>query len=157
MLRILGIDPGLRHTGWGVVTSGGGRLGFVDCGVISPAADMPLAARLQALHDGLAAVIAEHRPDSCAMEETFVSHNAATTLKLGQARGALLLTVGLAGLPVHEYAARLVKKSVTGTGRADKNQIIAMMGHLLPGAQITSPDAADALAVALCHAHHGGG
>lgn len=154
MARILGIDPGLQHTGWGVIEQIGNRLKYVGCGVITAKSDMPLASRLLVLHQGMQAVIAEYSPEECAIEETFVNSNALSSLKLGHARGALMLTAGMAGLPVYEYAATLVKKSVVGVGRAEKNQVEVMVKHLLPGCIITGSDAADALAVAICHAGH---
>jgi crossover junction endodeoxyribonuclease RuvC len=154
VIRILGIDPGLRRTGWGVIESSGSRLGFRGCGVILSDDSLSLAERLVMLHEGLAAVIAEHRPDEAAVEETFVNTNPSSTLKLGQARGVALLVPAQAGLVVAEYAANLVKKSVVGSGHADKTQIQHMIRVLLPTAQAASADAADALAVAVTHAHH---
>lgn len=153
-MRLLGLDPGLRCTGWGVIEADGNRLGHVADGVVRPAEDAPLADRLTELFDGLAAVIARHRPHEAAVEETFVSRNAVSTLKLGQARGVVLLAPARAGLPVAEYPANLVKKSLVGTGHAAKEQIGAMVKVLLPGSDAATPDAADALAVAICHAHH---
>ncbi|GGE38938.1 crossover junction endodeoxyribonuclease RuvC [Agaricicola taiwanensis] len=153
-IRILGIDPGLRRTGWGVIDSAGSRLSYVACGVILSNDKLSLAERLSALYDGIASVIVAHRPDEAAVEETFVNTNPASTLKLGQARGIGLLAPARAGLPVGEYAANLVKKSVVGSGHADKGQIQAMIRVLLPAASTTSADAADALAVAITHAHH---
>jgi crossover junction endodeoxyribonuclease RuvC len=154
-MRFLGLDPGLRHTGWGVIEAAGNALAHVADGVITPADHgAPLAARLAALHRGLEAVIAQYRPDGAAVEETFVSRNAASTLKLGHARGIALLVPALAGLDVAEYSANLVKKSLVGTGHADKRQVAAMVRMLLPGCLPAGSDAADALAVAICHAHH---
>lgn len=153
-IRILGIDPGLRRTGWGVVDLDGTRLSFVACGVVRVAVDGDLAARLKDLHDALAALVAAHRPHEAAVEETFVNVNPASTLKLGQARGVALLVPALAGLPVAEYAANLVKKTVVGAGHAEKQQIRRMVEVLLPKAAIESDDAADALAIAITHAHH---
>lgn len=152
---ILGLDPGLRHTGWGLVAAAGNRLRFVAAGSFDPPAALPMAARLAFLADGLGRVIAQHQPDEAAVEETFVNGNARAALKLGQARGIALLVPAQAGLPVAEYAANLIKKSVTGYGHADKQQIQAMMRLLLSGtpADLTA-DAADALAIAVCHAHH---
>ncbi|MEJ0061990.1 MAG: crossover junction endodeoxyribonuclease RuvC [Alphaproteobacteria bacterium] len=156
-VTILGIDPGLLHTGWGVVRAEGNRLSFVAAGTIDPSAGLPMAARLAALAAGLGEVIARHRPDEAAVEESFVNGNARAALKLGQARGVALLCPAQAGIPVGEYAANLIKKSVTGYGHADKKQIQAMIGILLPGADAgMAADAADALAVAICHAHHRG-
>jgi crossover junction endodeoxyribonuclease RuvC len=153
-VRILGIDPGLRRTGWGVIDVEGTRLAFVACGVVRVAAEGDLAARLKDLHDALAALVAAHRPQEAAIEETFVNVNPASTLKLGQARGVALLVPALAGLPVAEYAANLVKKTVVGAGHAEKQQIRRMVEVLLPKAAIESDDAADALAIAITHAHH---
>lgn len=152
-IRILGIDPGLRHTGWGVIAVAGSRLSLVAEGRISPEPDQPLSDRLIQIHTALENLIVDHRPDEAAAEETFMASNAASALKLGHARAAALLAPARAGLPVAEYAARLVKKSVVGTGGADKAQIAAMIGILLPGCK-AKDDAADALAVAICHAHH---
>lgn len=153
-MRLLGLDPGLRHTGWGIVEAEGNRLRHVADGSIDPDPSLDLAARLVRLHDGLAEVIARYRPAEAAVEETFVNKNPTSTLKLGLARGVVLLCPALAGLPVAEYPANLVKKSVVGAGHASKDQIQMMVKVLLPGAAIASPDAADALAVAICHAHH---
>ncbi|MBS7540183.1 crossover junction endodeoxyribonuclease RuvC [Ancylobacter lacus] len=155
-IRILGLDPGLRRTGWGIIEASGTRLSYVACGAVLPPEDAPLAARLAALHDGLAAVIRAHAPDEAAVEETFVNMNPASTLKLGQARGVVMLTPALAGLPVAEYAALLVKKTVVGAGRAEKGQIRMMIKVLLPRSDVESDDAADALAVAITHAQHRG-
>jgi crossover junction endodeoxyribonuclease RuvC len=149
---ILGLDPGLGCTGWGVIRADGNRLSHVANGQIrtDPKAELP--ARLVELHTRLLAVLVEHCPDSAAVEEVFVNENPQSTLKLGQARGVVLLAA--ATLPVGEYAARLVKKAVVGTGGAEKAQVHAMVQRLLPGVKITGPDAADALAVAITHAHH---
>jgi crossover junction endodeoxyribonuclease RuvC len=155
-MRLLGLDPGLRHTGWGVVDVEGSHLRYVADGAIHPRPDLDLAARLVALHRALAKVIAEHRPAEAAVEETFVSQNAASTLKLGMARGVVLLVPALGGLPVAEYPANLVKKSVVGVGHASKDQVQMMVKRLLPGCRLDSADSADALAVAICHAHHAG-
>jgi len=152
--RLLGLDPGLRHTGWGIIDVEGSRLRYIADGALHPATERPMAERLVELHDGLAKVIAEHRPEAAAVEETFVNQNAASTLKLGLARGVALLVPALAGLPVAEYSANLIKKSVVGAGHADKSQVQMMVRRLLPGCLLASPDAADALAVAICHAHH---
>ncbi len=153
-MRLLGLDPGLRHTGWGVVEAQGNRLSYVADGVIDSDAKAPLAERLVTLFEGVNAVIAAYAPDEAAVEETFSNVNPASTLKLGQARGVAMLAPALVRLPVAEYAATLVKKSVVGTGHADKAQIAHMVRVLLPGCLAKSPDAADALAVAICHAHH---
>ncbi|MEQ8440375.1 MAG: crossover junction endodeoxyribonuclease RuvC [Alphaproteobacteria bacterium] len=152
-MRILGLDPGLRHTGWGVVDSEHSHLRFVACGTIDPPGDGALALRLKFLHDGIARVIRDCAPDEAAVEETFLNKNPGTTLKLGHARGVVLLVPALFNLPVAEYAAKSVKQSVVGTGGAAKGQIGAMVRTLLPGANPDSEDAADALAVAICHAH----
>jgi crossover junction endodeoxyribonuclease RuvC len=152
-MRLLGVDPGLRFTGWGVVDIDGNRLRHVANGVVKSGTG-ELAQRLVRLHHGLVEVVNTHRPDSAAVEETFVNKDGQSTLKLGQARGIALLVPALAGLPVAEYAANRVKKSVVGYGHADKNQVGHMIGVLLPGALVESADAADALAVAICHAHH---
>jgi len=152
-MRLIGLDPGLRLTGWGVIDVEGNRLRHVAHGVIKMAGERPLAERLCELFDGVAAVIAAQLPAEAAVEETFVNVNPGSTLKLGQARGVVMLAPARAGLPVFEYAANLVKKSVTGVGHAEKRQIAMMVGRLLPGIEATA-DAADALAVAICHAHH---
>lgn len=152
-MRILGIDPGLNVTGWGIVSIEGSRLAHVANGCIETTANLSLARRLVLLHDGIARVIAEYAPDEAAVEETFVNRNPLSTLKLGQARGIALLVPALAGLPVAEYAPNHVKKAVVGVGHADKRQILAMVRVLLPAADIAGADAADALAVAICHAH----
>jgi crossover junction endodeoxyribonuclease RuvC len=152
--RILGLDPGLRRTGWGLVTIDGTRLAFVGCGTVSSNEKAGLAERLKQLHDGLGAVVRDLAPDEVAVEETFVNKDAQATLKLGHARGIALLVPALAGLPVAEYAANLVKKTVVGAGHAEKRQIQAMIRVLLPKADPASDDAADALAVAITHAHH---
>lgn len=152
--RILGIDPGLRRTGWGLVTIEGSRLTYIASGVITSSDALPLADRLCELHAGLTRIVQVHEPDEAAVEETFVNTNAQATLKLGHARGIALLVPALAGLHVAEYAANLVKKTVVGTGHADKRQIGAMIRILLPKADPASADAADALAIAITHAHH---
>jgi crossover junction endodeoxyribonuclease RuvC len=153
-IRIVGIDPGLRRTGWGVIESDGVRLGYVASGVINSESDETLAYRLRALFEGLSSVIASLRPQEAAVEETFVNENARATLKLGQARGMALLAPALKGLKVAEYPPNLIKKAVTGTGHAEKCQIQSMVGFLLPRATFESADEADALAVAICHANH---
>lgn len=154
MLRLLGIDPGLRFTGWGLVEAEGNRLRHRGDGVISTGAEASVPVRLRILYDALAALLAEHRPDEAAIEETYVNRNGSATLKLGYARGVALLAPALAGIPVVEYAAKSVKLAVVGTGGADKIQVQMMVRRLLPGAAIRRADAADALAVAICHAHH---
>ena len=153
-IRILGIDPGLRRTGWGVVEIAGNRLGFLGCGSVLTDNRAALAARLLAIHDGLMRILDEYRPDEAAVEATFVNKDATATLKLGQARGIAMVVPAQAGLPVAEYAPNLVKKSIVGAGHGDKAQVRMMIGVLLPKADPASDDAADALAVAVTHAHH---
>ena len=153
-MRLLGIDPGLRVTGWGIIEAHGNRLSYVADGVVKSDAGLALAARLLQLYEGLVAVIDSFTPSEVAVEETFVNTNAASTLKLGQARGIALLVPARFGLVVAEYPPNLVKKSVVGVGHAAKGQVQMMVRTLLPGCLSTSPDAADALAVAICHAHH---
>ena len=155
-MRVLGLDPGLRHTGWGVIDVAGNRLRHVADGVVHAPTDLPLAERLVALFRQLTAVIERFHPDEAAVEESFVNKNAASTLKLGVARGVVLLVPAERGVPVAEYSANLVKKSVVGAGHAEKAQVQMMVRRLLPGCAIAAPDAADALAVAICHAHHVG-
>lgn len=152
-MRLIGLDPGLRLTGWGVIDVEGNRLRHVAHGVVKVATAGTLAERLRELFEGVAGIVAAQQPLEAAVEETFVNVNPGSTLKLGQARGVVMLAPARAGLPVYEYAANLVKKSVTGAGHADKHQIAMMVGRLLPGVDATQ-DAADALAVAICHAHH---
>ena len=152
--RIIGIDPGLRRTGWGVVDSDGVRLVYVASGLLTSTAEEDLAHRLRELFEGLSGVIASFKPQEAAVEETFVNENARATLKLGQARGMALLAPALKGLRVAEYSPNLVKKSVVGAGHAEKRQIQAMIGYLLPKATFGSADEADALAIAICHASH---
>lgn len=154
VIRILGVDPGLRHTGWGVITMDGPRLAWVAHGVIHPDTKADLADRLADLAAQLLGVVDQHQPDEAAVEETFVNINPKSTLLLGQARGAAMAALAGAGLKVHEFAARKVKLSVVGTGGADKNQVAFMVRRLLPKAGNVSADAADALAVAICGAHH---
>lgn len=155
-ITIIGIDPGLRYTGWGLIRQEGNRLSFVAAGRIAPDADLPMSERLRVLAEQLSAVLLPHHPDEAAIEETFVNKNPLSALKLGQARGAAMLTLAQAGLSVSEYPANRVKQSVTGYGHADKNQIQTMIGMLLPGSGKLAADAADALAVAITHAHHRG-
>ena len=150
---ILGLDPSLSCTGWGVIRAEGSRIAHVANGQVPTDPKAPMAERLAMLHEALAEVIATHRPDRAAAEEIFVNKNPQSTLKLAQARGAVLATCGRAGLVVNEHAARLVKKSVVGTGGADKTQVQAMLKILLPGTMISGADAADALAVAIADAH----
>ena len=152
-MRIIGLDPSLSCTGWGVITMTGNRLSHIANGQVRTDAKASLAERLVTLDRELAAVLAEYRPESGAIEEVFVNTNAQSTLKLGQARGVCLLALGRTGMPVREYAARMVKKSVVGTGGAEKAQVQAMIRVLLPGAKVAGSDAADALAVAITHAH----
>jgi crossover junction endodeoxyribonuclease RuvC len=152
--KILGMDPGLGTTGWGLIHADGNRLAHVANGQLKTDSAAPLPQRLAALGSELEALIAEHRPDAAAVEEVFVNVNPQSTLKLGQARGVVIMTAARSGLDVGEYAARLVKKAVVGTGGAEKAQVHAMVARLLPGAKIAGPDAADALAVAITHAHH---
>lgn len=154
-LVILGLDPGLASTGWGAILREGNRLTHIDNGQIETDPAAPLANRLLLIADGLRRVIEEVGPGAVAIEEVFVNKNAQSTLKLGQARGAVLVAAAAAGVPITEYAASLVKKSVVGSGRAAKDQVQAMLRTLLPGLKIAGPDAADALAVAITHAHHG--
>jgi crossover junction endodeoxyribonuclease RuvC len=154
MVRLLGVDPGLRFTGWGVIEVDGNRLRHLADGVIATDADTSVPERLRALHDGLAALLGTWRPAEAAVEETYVNRNGASTLKLGYARGVALLAPALAGIPVAEYGAMAVKQAVVGTGAADKEQVTMMVRRLLPGAALKRADAADALAVAICHAHH---
>lgn len=153
-LRILGLDPGLRRTGWGVITMEGARLGHVAHGVIAPKDSLPFSERLLVLFEGIAEVVERHAPHEAAVEETFMNNNAASALKLGHARAMAMIVPARAGLMVAEYAATVVKKSVVGTGAADKDQVGFMIRRLLPTAGDTTADAADALAVAIAHAHH---
>jgi crossover junction endodeoxyribonuclease RuvC len=155
-IRIIGIDPGLRRTGWGVLDISGSRLSFVAAGTVRPDDRLPLAERLCLIHDGLAKVLEEFSPDEAAVEATFVNRDAAATLKLGQARGVAMLVPARAGLSVAEYAPNAVKKTVVGAGHAEKEQIRMMVTMLLPRAKFDTDDSADALAVAICHAHHRG-
>jgi crossover junction endodeoxyribonuclease RuvC len=153
-IRIVGIDPGLRRTGWGVVEFAGNRLGFLACGSVTTRDDDALAARLLTIYDGLMRIFDEFRPDEAAVEATFVNKDAKATLKLGQARGIAMVVPAKAGVPVAEYAPNLVKKSIVGAGHGDKAQVRMMIGVLLPRADPSSDDAADALAIAVTHAHH---
>ena len=153
-MRLLGLDPGLIRTGWGVIDADGNRLRYVACGLIAVPEKDSLGMRLAGLFRALNDVLDRFAPDQAAVEESFVNRNPASTLKLGLARGVVLLAPAARGLPVFEYAANLIKKSVTGAGHAEKRQIEAMVRRLLPGAAADSSDAADALAAAICHAHH---
>lgn len=155
-VRIIGIDPGLRRTGWGVIETDGVRLVYVSSGVITSTAGEALAYRLRELFEGLSGVIASSQAGEAAVEETFVNDNPRATLKLGQARGIALLAPAMRGLSIAEYAPNLIKKAVVGTGHAEKRQIQAMIGFLLPKARFESADEADALAIAICHASHRG-
>ncbi|MDY8109674.1 crossover junction endodeoxyribonuclease RuvC [Fulvimarina sp. 2208YS6-2-32] len=153
-IRIIGIDPGLRRTGWGVVETQGNSLRFVASGTVTSDAKLDLASRLKQLYDGLSQIVHSFRPDEAAVEQTFVNKDAVATLKLGQARGIALLVPSLAGLPVAEYAPNAVKKAVIGVGHGDKKQIHMMVKVLLPKATFDTDDAADAIAIAICHTHH---
>src|SRR5256884_6917591 len=153
-MRVLGLDPGLRHTGWGVIDVDGNRLTHVADGVVHAATDQPLAMRLVSLFRQINSVLQQFQPDEAAVEETFVNRNPSSTLKLGVARGVVLLAPAERGLPVAEYSANLIKKAVVGAGHAEKAQVQMMVRRLLPGCAIVEADAADALAVAICHAHH---
>jgi crossover junction endodeoxyribonuclease RuvC len=153
-IRIIGIDPGLRRTGWGVVETLGNSLRFVAAGTLKSDEKAELAARLCQIHDGLVEVLALHQPFEAAVEQTFVNKDAVATLKLGQARGVAMLVPARAGLAVAEYAPNAVKKAVVGAGHAEKQQIHMMVKVLMPRASFDSEHAADALAIAICHAHH---
>ena len=155
MARVLGIDPGLRNMGWGIIDADGPRLSHVANGIIHSAGD-DLAARLLSLYCGLTEIVETYAPRTAAVEQTFVNKDGAGTLKLGQARGIAMLVPAQAGLSVGEYAPNKVKKTVVGVGHADKGQVAHMVKIQLPGVNIAGPDAADALAIAICHAHHGG-
>jgi crossover junction endodeoxyribonuclease RuvC len=155
-LRIIGIDPGLRNTGWGVIEADGTRLSYIADGSVHSDADAPLATRLLQIHTQLAEVLRNFLPDEAAIEETFVNKDARATLKLGQARGAAMLVPALVGISVAEYAPNVVKKSVVGSGHAAKDQVKHMVKLLLPRAEMKTTDSTDALAIAICHAHHRG-
>jgi crossover junction endodeoxyribonuclease RuvC len=155
-IRIIGIDPGLRRTGWGVIECTGSRLSFVAAGTIKPDESAALANRLCAIHDALVEVLEGYAPHEAAVEATFVNRDAAATLKLGQARGVAMLVPARAGIAVAEYAPNAVKKAVVGAGHAEKRQIRLMVSILLPRAKFDTDDSADALAIAICHAHHRG-
>ncbi len=154
LIRILGVDPGLRNTGWGLIEAVGSRLSFLGCGSIHTDSGVSLADRLAAIHCALTALVEQNAPNEAAVEETFVNRDAQSTLKLGQARGVALAALALKDLPVSEYAANLIKKTVVGVGHAEKNQVAMMVKMLLPASNASAPDAADALAVAICHAQH---
>ncbi|MFP4386720.1 MAG: crossover junction endodeoxyribonuclease RuvC [Alphaproteobacteria bacterium] len=153
-MRILGIDPGLRRSGWGIVESSGTSLKYVACGVITPKANIPISQRLAALYHEMITVIEEYSPEEAAIEETFVNRNPASALKLGQARGVLLMIPALKSIPIEEYGANKIKKSVVGSGHATKQQIGMMVKTLLPACGAFGEDEADALAVAITHAHY---
>ena len=155
-VRIIGIDPGLRNTGWGVIEAEGTRLSYVADGSVHSDAEAPLATRLLQIHQRLLEVLQRFAPDEAAIEETFVNKDARATLKLGQARGAAMLAPALAGITVAEYAPNVVKKSVVGAGHAEKDQVKHMVKVLLPRAELNTADSIDALAIAICHAHHRG-
>ena len=156
VIRIIGLDPGLRNAGWGIIDCAGNRLTHVANGVIAASADLPMAERLHAIYVKLTQIIETYKPNEAAIEETFVSKDARATLRLGQARGVALLVPAAVGIPVSEYAPNRIKKTVVGVGHAEKAQIHHMLKMLLPQARPSSPDAADALAIAICHAHHRG-
>jgi len=153
-MKILGIDPGLRHTGWGIVSFRQGHLSHISHGTISPKPSLDMSERLLCIQSGLSRVLHEFAPEQSAIEEIFVNKNPASTLKLGMARGVAFVAPAKHNIPVTEYSTTLIKKTLVGTGHAAKAQIALMVGTLLPGIEITSEDAADALAVAICHAHH---
>ena len=153
-MKILGLDPGLGTTGWGLIEAEGNRLAHIANGQVRTETSASLARRLAALADQLDSILADHQPDGAAVEEVFVNQNPQSTLKLGQARGVVLMSAARAGIEVGEYSPTLVKKAVVGTGGAEKAQVHAMVSRLLPGIKIVGPDAADALAVAITHAHH---
>lgn len=153
-MRILGIDPGLQKTGWGIIEAVDNRLRYIACGLIKTDAGLSLAERLLEIHQGIENVFKGWEPAEAAIEETFMNNNAASALKLGCARGAAMVSAAKLGLRVHEYPANLVKKSVVGNGHATKDQIGMMIKTLLPGSQVNGADQADALAIAICHSHH---
>ena len=153
-IRILGVDPGLRNTGWGLIHSEGSRLGYIACGSIRTETSLALPDRLALIHRALTAIIEDAQPEEGAVEETFVNRDPQSALKLGQARGVALAALALGGLKVAEYSANLIKKTVVGVGHAEKEQVAMMVRMLLPSSQAKTPDAADALAVAICHAQH---
>ena len=155
-VRIIGLDPGLRNTGWGVIEFEGSRLSYVADGAVHSDADAPLAMRLLQIHQQLISVLKEFSPDEAAVEETFVNKDARATLKLGQARGAVMLAPAICQIPVSEYAPNVIKKTVVGAGHAEKDQVKHMVKLLLPRAVMKTADSVDALAIAICHAHHRG-
>lgn len=150
---ILGLDPGLARTGWGVIVADGNRLAHVAHGAIATAAAAPMAERLVALHDGVVEVLNRHAPHEIAIEEVFLNRNPQSTLKLGHARGVIMVAASCTGLPLAEHATKMVKKALTGTGSAEKQQVAAMVMRLLPGCGDVAADEADALAVAIAHSH----
>jgi len=152
-MRVIGLDPGLRRTGWGIIEADGNRLRHVGNGVVTSDSERDLASRLVQLHHGLNLVLADFRPDEAAVEVTLANRNPSSTLKLGMARGVALLTPALAAMPVAEYLPTVVKQAVVGSGHAAKTQVAMMVARLLPGCAVSSADAADALAVAICHVH----
>lgn len=156
MVRIIGIDPGLRNTGWGIVEAVGAGLFYVADGSVHSDAEAPLAERLLQIHERLLEILKRFAPGEAAIEETFVSKDARATLKLGQARGVVMLAPATLGIPVSEYAPNVIKKSVVGAGHAEKDQMKHMVRLLLPKAELNTPDSTDALAIAICHAHHRG-
>ena len=153
-VRIIGLDPGLRNTGWGIIESEGSRLSYIADGAVHSDADAPLAMRLLQIHQQLISVLKEFLPDEAAVEETFVNKDARATLKLGQARGAVMLAPAICDIPVSEYAPNVIKKTVVGAGHAEKDQVKHMVKLLLPRAVMKTADSVDALAIAICHAHH---
>lgn len=156
LIRIIGIDPGLRRTGWGVIESDGVRLSYVASGHVKSTDKEELSYRLRELYEGLSSILASFKPEEAAVEETFVNDNPRSTLKLGQARGMAMLAPAMRSIRVAEYPPNLIKKTVVGAGHADKKQIQMMVGMLLPRAKFDSADEADALAIAICHANHRG-
>ena len=153
-MRIIGLDPGLCNTGWGVIDVRGSNLKHVANGTVKTNSNDPAHRRLKHIFDSLITIISEHKPDEAAVEETFMNNNPRSAIKLGEARGIALLTPAHLNIPVFEYAANKIKKAVVGVGHADKVQIQAMMNILFPGCPLASPDSADALAIAVCHANH---
>lgn len=154
-MKILGIDPGLQKTGWGIVEAVDNRLSFITCGLIKTDPELTLADRLAQIDRGMQAVVDEHKPEAAAIEETFVNSNPVSALKLGCARGVAMVVPARAGIPVHEYAANLIKKSVVGNGHASKEQVGMMVRTLIPSVgRGLGADEADAIAIAICHAHH---
>ncbi len=154
MMIILGIDPGLNRTGWGVISAQGNHIKYVACGVATSDPKQEMPERLLHLFNEIKKVVEKYKPDEAGIEETFVNKNALSSLKLGHARAAAMLAISLSNIPVAEYAAKSVKKAVVGVGKAEKEQVMAMIKHILPGANVGSEDAADALAVAICHCNY---